>query len=330
MKKRGIGIIAPASGLAHFFPNRVNYGKEFLEKNGFLVKFGDNSLKSENYCSAGIQERVHDINQALNDRDIDLILASIGGYNSNQLLEYLDYNKIKECKKIFCGYSDITCLILAIYSKTKNIVLYGPTFLAEMCEYPQPFDYTWNYFLKAINMEKISYVQPTYEVTEYVDWNIQEKKFIERKKEVNKYEWKILKKGSATSTIIGGNLSSILTIIGTEYLPTDIFKNKILFLEDVDISIAEFDSFMQGMKLRGIFEKISGLIIGKFNENENNEKIFNFLENFFVDYNIPIIYNVDLGHTNPKITIPIGATAMLECDTDIKFNIIDYKGEKNE
>lgn len=325
--RKGIEVISPASGLAHFFPNRVNYGTEFLKKNNFFVKFSDNSLKSESYYSAGIQERVNDINQALSDNDIDIIMASIGGYNSNQLLEYLDYNKIQKSKKMFCGYSDITCLILAIYSKTKNIVLYGPTFLAEICEYPQPLDYTWNYFLKAINKEKINYIQPTYEVTEYIDWNIQEKKFIERKKDVNKYEWKILKKGCATSTIIGGNLSSILTIIGTEYLPTDIFKNKILFLEDVDISIAEFDSFMQGLKLRGIFKHISGLIIGKFNERENNEKIFDFLKNFFVDYNIPIIYNVDLGHTNPKITIPIGATAKLECDTNITFSIIDYKGD---
>lgn len=216
---------------------------------------------------------------------------------------------------------------MAIYVKTQKIMIYGPTFLAELCEYPQPFDYTWDYFLKIVNKQKIDYVQPNYEVTEYVDWKVQERKFVERKKERNKYEWKIFKKGIAQNAIIGGNLSSIITIIGTEYLPIDIFDSKILFLEDVDISIGEFDSFMQCLKLRGVFEKISGLIIGKFVERDNNEKIDELLTNFFADYYIPIIYNVDLGHTNPKITIPIGAIAKLECNDRINFSIIDYKEE---
>lgn len=327
MRKTGIGIISPANGLMHFFPNRIEYGKKYMEKNNFSIYFGKNSLKCVSYYSADVDDRISDINEAINDNNVDIIMASIGGYNSNQLLEKINYKKIKESNKIFCGYSDISCLILAIYVKTQKIMLHGPTFLAELCEYPQPFDYTWNYFLKAVNREKIEYVQPKYEVTEYVDWKVQENKFVERKKEVNKYNWQILKKGATVNPIIGGNLSSIITIIGSEYLPINIFNNKILFLEDVDISIAEFDSLMQGLKLQGVFEKISGLIIGKFVENSNNEEIRAFLTKFLIDYDIPIIYNVDLGHTNPKITIPIGAVAKLECNDKINFNIIDYKEE---
>ena len=136
MRKKGIGIISPANGLMHFFPNRIEYGKKYMEKNNFSIYFGKNSLKCVSYYSADVDDRISDINEAINDNNVDIIMASIGGYNSNQLLEKINYKKIKESNKIFCGYSDISCLILAIYVKTQKIMLHGPTFLAELCEYP--------------------------------------------------------------------------------------------------------------------------------------------------------------------------------------------------
>lgn len=129
------------------------------------------------------------------------------------------------------------------------------------------------------------------------------------------------KKGKGKAKIIGGNLSSILTILGTEYLPIEVFDNKILFLEDVNISMGEFDSFMQALRMRGTFKNIKGLIIGKFVEEDNNIVINDFLNEFFKEDEFPIMYNVDLGHTNPKITIPIGTTAEIECSENIRFRV---------
>lgn len=322
---KGFSIISPASGVMQYFPNRVEYGKKFLESQGFSVVFENNSFKNKSYYSASIQERVDDINQALDEKDTNIIMASIGGYNSNQLLSSLDYNKIANSHKVFCGYSDITSLILAIHSKTRKIVFHGPTFVPEICEYPKPFDYTWDCFVNVANHKTFEYKEPDYEVKEFVDWNEQENKFIERKKEKNSQHWNISKNGIAQGKLIGGNLSTILTIIGTEYLPLEMFNDKIIFLEDVNISIAEFDSFMQSLKFRGIFNKVKGVIIGKFEDSKNNEEIGEFLAEFFEKYDCPIIYNVDLGHTNPQLTIPIGAEALLECkENDITFKIINY------
>ena len=129
------------------------------------------------------------------------------------------------------------------------------------------------------------------------------------------------KRGKTKAEIIGGNLSSILTILGTEYLPIEVFDNKILFLEDVNISIGEFDSLMQALRLRGIFKNIKGLIIGKFVEVFFFLIINYFLNEFFKEEKFPILYNVDLGHTNPKITIPIGAIAEIECGENIRFRV---------
>lgn len=321
---KGFSIISPASSFLQEYPNRVERGKKFLEQKGFFVNFENNSFKNQSYYSASSKERIDDINNALNNPKTDIIMASIGGYNSNQLLENIKYEQIANSDKLFCGYSDITCLLLAIHSKTQKIVLHGPTFLPEICEYPEPYDYTWEIFIKIANKKCVEYKMPNYEVKEFVDWKVQEERFVKRKKEKNNNIWKVSKKGEARGKIIGGNLSSILTIIDTEYLPKSMFENRILFLEDVDISIAEFDSFMQSLKLRGIFHRIKGLIIGKFKEEENNSKINKFLNIFFREYNFPIIYNVDLGHTTPQLTIPIGAIAYLECEEHIKFKIERY------
>lgn len=329
MKNNNISIISPASSFLKEYPNKVKRGCKFLESQGFNIKIENNAAKKESYYSANIRERIEDINNALNNENINIIMASIGGYNSNQLLEKLDYHKISKSNKLFCGYSDITCFILAIYSKTHKIVLHGPTFLPEICEYPRPYDYTWECFKQVLQFKLIEYKEPTYVVREFIDWKTQETKPLERRKEKNNESWTINKKGKATGKIIGGNLSSILTIIGTEFLPIEIFKDKILFLEDTNIDIAEFDSFMQSLKLRGVFNDIKGLIIGKFEDSKNNEQINNFLNIFLEDYDFPIIYNIDLGHTNPMITIPIGATVLLECKDKITFKIISYSMEEN-
>lgn len=324
MKNNNISVISPASSFLQDYPNKVKRGCEFLESQGFYVKIENNASKKDSYYSANIKERVEDINSALNDEKINIIMASIGGYNSNQILKELDYDKILESNKLFCGYSDITCLLLAIYSKTNKIVLHGPTFLSEICEYPEPYDYTWECFKEVSNFKLIEYKEPQYIVKEFIDWKTQEINPIGRKKEKNSEKWMINRKGKAIGKIIGGNLSSILTIIGTEFLPMEIFKNKILFLEDTDTNIAEFDSFMQSLKLRGVFNYIKGLIIGKFENKKNNEGIEEFLNIFFKNYKFPILYNVDLGHTNPMITIPIGANILLECSDRIQFKILSY------
>ena len=129
---RGFSIISPASSYLIDYPNRVERGCKFLNKCGYNVNFEKNASKKMLYYSGTADERVEDINNALENENTDIIMASIGGYNSNQLLDKLDYEKISESNKIFCGYSDITCLLLAIYVKTKKIVFHGSTFLPEI------------------------------------------------------------------------------------------------------------------------------------------------------------------------------------------------------
>ena len=170
-------------------------------------------------------------------------------------------------------------------------------------KYPQPYEYTWNCLNELLNNSCIDYKVPNYEIKEFIDWKQEEINLVVKQKDYNNCAWKVNKRGKTKAEIIGGNLSSILTILGTEYLPIEVFDNKILFLEDV------------------IFKNIKGLIIGKFVEDDNNIIINYFLNEFFKEEKFPILYNVDLGHTNPKITIPIGAIAEIECGENIRFRV---------
>ena len=179
-------IVSPSSGALKMFPKRFNYGLDFFKKNGYDIDISKNALKNTSYYSSSENDRINDIYKSI-DEEVDVVIAAIGGYNSNQLLDYLDYEKIKNSKTTFVGYSDITSLLLAVHTMTGKIVYHGPTFLSELCEYPVCMDYTWNYFEKAINKEKIEYKEPQYEVTEYIDWALQEKNgYKARKKEENR------------------------------------------------------------------------------------------------------------------------------------------------
>lgn len=326
-EKITMGIVSPSNSLMSFYPNRVNNGIEFLNTQNIQVEFSPHSKKQEGYVSSTIENRVDDFNKMVEKDNIDLIMASIGGYNSNQILDQIHYQAFKESNKILCGYSDMTAVLLATYTKTGKIVFHGPTFLPEICEYPSPNQYTWKYFWKVIHKEKVEYEMPKKVVTQFIDWAVLEKGQVERTKETNFYPWRIIKKGKAIGKVIGGNMSTIMNLLGSEYLPYSILQDKILFLEECDTSIAKIDSLFYGLYLQGVFEKIKGLIIGKFNQQEINEKI-NVVEKIIKEVTkkqtYPIICNIDLGHTDPMITIPIGATAELEAKETIKFKIIEY------
>lgn len=122
--------------------------KRRLENIGFKVTLGKNVLNSigEDYNCASIEDRIEDLHEAFKDKNVKAILTVIGGYNVNQILDYIDYDLIKENPKIICGFSDITALTNAIYAKTGMITYSGPHFSSFGMK--KGFEYTEKYFRK--------------------------------------------------------------------------------------------------------------------------------------------------------------------------------------
>lgn len=295
-----VGIISPSEPV--IFKDRFGAGIKELEKLGLKIVLGKNVFKRHGgYMAGTIKERINDLHFMLRNSQIKAIFTSRGGFCSNQLLPYLDFSLIKKNPKIILGYSDITVLLSAIYAKTGLITFHGPSVEFVM---PQWGNFTKNYFLKALFESK-----PIGKIPALT-------------------RWKIIKPGRATGPLIGGNLSVLRTLIGTEYNPD--WRNTILFWEDCKIDYEDLDHFLTHLKLVGIFDKLKGMIIGKNHIKKPELKISPFFppEKIILErtegYNFPILSEVDFGHDCEQITIPIGVKATI--DTSKKLFSIDEAG----
>ncbi len=323
-----IGIISPSNNVLKVFPNRRITGLENLKMIGASTCFSKNAIRYNDSSSKSVKERLDEFNEIM-DSNVDLIMASIGGYTSIQLLDKLDYDKIKKKKLKICGFSDITAILLSIYTKTRLEMLYGPVFTVNLCDYGGVDSYTKEGLLNALGGNKFICKPSDYSIKEFIDWKDLEESKIIKKKELKENDWKIVNKGKGKGKLIGGNLATMLLILGTEYLPIDEFKDSILFLEECNTNILKFTSYLESLKLKGIFNIVNGVIFGKFDSDDMNNNIEEFLKEYFNDYNIPVACNLDFGHVFPIFTIPIGRNATLECeDKSVYLEIEDKKKQK--
>lgn len=282
-----IGIIAPASCTTY---DRVLEAKKNLEDMGYQVVLGE-CTKKQWYSYAGTdEERAEEINNFFADKDIDAIICMRGGYGCNRLIELLDFEIIKRNPKIFVGYSDITTLHIVLNEKANLITFHGPMAVS---------NFTGNYN------------RDTYENFIEILSNLKDKQSI---KNITK-ELGVLNEGRAKGKLVGGNLATLIATLGTEY---DLdYNGKILFLEDIGEKTYKIDRFLNQLKKHGVFEKIEGLVLGDFkNCTQASEKDMTLLEvfqNYFKELKKPIIYNFESGHSEPMLTLPLGA--ICEIDT---------------
>lgn len=314
-----IRVIAPSRSLSSFSDEIIVLAKENLNKHGFKVTFSKNCREKDIFNSSSIKSRVDDIHDAFRDQNVKAILTVTGGFNSNQLLSFLDYVFIRNHPKIFCGYSDITALTNAITAKSGLVTYSGPHFLNWAMK--KEFDYNVDYFKKCLTNEKEYLIEPSKAWTDDSWYKDQVNRIIEKNE-----GFIILKEGEAEGIIYGGNLSTLNLLQGTGFMPD--ISDSILFIEDDDLagkhSGSMFDRALQSLIHQPDFQNVRGIVFGRFQKNADMtlEKI-NFMVQTKNLKKIPIIANVDFGHTNPMITFPIGGKArMYVKKNQIKLEII--------
>ena len=316
-----IRIIAPSRSLSLLSEENINLAKAKLENLGFKITFSKNCKESDIFLSSSIQSRIEDIHEAFLDKNVKAIFTVIGGFNCNQLLQYLDYKLIKNNPKIFCGYSDITALSNAITAKTDLVTYSGLNFSNFAMK--KEFEYNLEYFEKCLMSEDEFEIKPSPTWSDDAWYKDQENRNLIKNEGFN-----IINKGEAEGKIFGANLCTFNLLQGTEFMPD--ISNSILFLEDDDMSgnyfAIEFDRNLQSLIQQPNFDKVKGLVLGRFQKNTNMtlEKIKYIIETKKELKNIPIIANVDFGHTNPLFTFPIGGTASLKVDSEVELKIIKH------
>ena len=300
-----IRVIAPSRSMSLLNDETINIATKRLEDLGFKVTFGKNVYKQidDNYFCASIEDRVSDLHEAFLDTNVKAILTVIGGFNVNQILDYIDYDLIKNNPKILCGFSDITALLNAIYAKTGLVTYYGPHYSSFGMK--KGFDYTLKYFKKMFIENK------EFEIKDSDYWS-DDLWFLDQdnREFINNEGRYIYSNKDANAKIIGGNLCTLNLLQGTKYMPD--LDNTVLFIEDDDLIgeefLREFDRNLQSLLHCYNGKRLKGIIIGRAQKNSkmNVDKWKKLISTKKELQNIPVIFNMDFGHTTPIFTFPIG------------------------
>ena len=252
------------------------------------------------------------------------VIGSLGGWSSIRILEYLDFNLIRKARKQIVGYSDISVILLAISKMSCLITYHGPNALSEFGEYGGPFSYTSEWFLNALKKKKEKYlITPSSEWTdEYLEWD---KDDVRCRYTRNSSKWKSVSDGVGEGRIICGAYNSILSLIGTPYCPD--FRGAILFLDCIAMSQDELLCSLTSFDLKGVFDKVEGVAFARLcrprrtpGSQESHSEI---IESVIGGRDFPVCCDVDFGHTDPMITIPIGGYARLLVEGCVEIEFLE-------
>ena len=300
-----IGIIA-LSGACE--KEKIEKAKANIESMGYNVELSKNIYDKNRYLAGTDEYKISELHRFFQDDEIKLILCARGGYGAIRLINKIDYSIIKSNPKPFCGFSDVTALLLMIYRKAGLITYHGPMACSDFWEIdnttpnpsplkgnvshsPQPSPdereektKTIQTFFKAINEKPLRYEGTT-----------------------------IYNNGFAEGILWGGNLATVVSLCGQDFIP---YRDFIFFAEDLNEPVYKIDRmFQQLINIPQFTKYCKGIILGDFLEVDNPK----WLEEYFIElaskHKIPIVEGFKITHNKEKITLPIGKYAKLDGKT---------------
>jgi len=314
-----IRVIAPSTSFRIIASAVREIALRNLSALNLQVTYGKNCEESDEFNSSSAASRIADLHDAFATPRVKGILSAIGGYNSNQLLRYLDYELIEANPKVLCGFSDITALGTAIYAKTGMVTYSGPHFSTFGME--QGLEYTLEYFKKCL-MDTVPFaVEPS------SDWSDDSWYRDQRNRSfIPNDGFRVVNEGQAEGKLLGGNLCTLNLLQGTEYMPS--LAGSILMVEDdYESKPLTFDRDLQSLIHQPGFEGVKGVVIGRFQRKSEMEpeKLVKIIRSKQELTSIPVVVNADFGHTTPQFTFPIGGKGRLVAlDGEVRFTIVEH------
>ncbi len=255
--------------------------KEVLESYGLLVNVAEHALCENGRFAGTDEERIKDLQEAIDDQDVRAIFCSRGGYGLARIIDKIDFSSLAKDPKWVVGFSDITVLHNALgrvgVASIHGIMAKHITLKAEGLEN----------LMSMLFGRDVNYEIPAH---------------------------KFNKKGEATGELVGGNLSVLYGLRGT---PFDIdYRGKILFIEDLSERLYHIDRMIQNLRLGGVFEQIRGLVVGQFTDIDEDDSfaggVYGVIAEAVKDYNIPVCFNFPAGHVENNQPLKMGAEYYLE------------------
>lgn len=292
-----VGLVTPASNVPE--DEELYAAMDLVRSLGFIPKASPNLFSRTQYLAGTDKERADDLNAMFADSDVDAIFCVRGGYGSGRLLRYLDYDAIAANPKIIMGYSDITAILNAIFLRTGIVTFHGPIAGGNFSEYTLA---EYNKVLVEPTETTVIGEPPAFETRPgVVDWENRLTTIVP---------------GVAEGHLIGGNLSLVVTLLGTPYEPN--FEGAILFLEDVSEPPYSVDRMLTHLWMSGKLEQVSGIVLGKFSDDGYDSNTFSMeqvLRDRLEPLGIPAVRGLMIGHIEDKTVVPVGAQAKLDAGT---------------
>lgn len=284
-----VGIVGLSAPEAFWFPEFYEKGKKEIENRGLTVVEGS-TVHSHYFYMSGEPEKIAlGLHEMFLRKDVDMIMCAGGGLTMNKVLPYIDFELLANNFKPFVGVSNIVVLMAAML-QNNMVTFHGPFSIWSYGTEGTPTDYTHNNMMRILKGYKGELTGIS--------------------------EWKTFHRGESKGVLIGGNITSLDSVVGTRFCPVELFDGKILMLEDIGETFDELDAVLTHMELLGIFDRISGVIIGKMTDCNAPENVemneVDFLNLVFGKYKFPIIYDCDFGHVPNNLCLPIGCKAHIK------------------
>lgn len=278
-----LGLVAPASPIyeSSVFDEMLTN----LQDLGFNLKLGKYVRNQSGYLAGTDQERADDLMNMFRDQEVDGVMCIRGGWGCNRILPLLDFDVFRNNPKAFCGFSDITSLHMAMYEKSDLITFHGPVGKSK-----------WNEF--------------TTRAFKDIIWEGKTTTFKIPADDTRNF---VITPGTIEGKLLGGNLSVLVSMVGSDYLPS--FENAILYLEDIGESVYRIDRMLTQLKLAGILDQISGFVFGKCTDcdaGDNSLTLQQVFDDHIKPLDMPSFYGAMISHEDDNITLPVGLKAKID------------------
>ncbi len=280
-----IAIVSSARAIGF---DELIYADKVLKDWGLIPVYGNTIGAKLNQFAGDDGLRTDDLQQMLDDDEIKAILFARGGYGTIRIIEKLDFTGFVNHPKLICGYSDITVMHTHINDKLG----------IETVHSSMPFNFEKNSIEALLSLKNILFGKlPYYKLIPY----------------------KLNKIGEADAELIGGNLSILYSLLGTNYGFST--AGKILFIEDIDEYYYHIDRMMMSLKLAGKLQHIKGLVAGGFSDIKDNQIPFGrtaeeIIYEYMKDLNIPVCFNFPAGHIKDNRALLFGKKINLKVEAD--------------
>ena len=298
-----IGIIALSGDCER---KKVEQAKTNIEALGFKVKLSKNIFDKNRYLAGSDEDKISELYKFFEDNEIKLVLCARGGYGAIRLINKIDYELIKSNPKPFCGFSDVTALLLMIYKRTGMVTYHSPMACSDFAvgvntDNIQSFLYTKN---TSEIPHPCNLPQGVGELTTLQTF------FSAINNEPLRYEGaKIYREGIAEGILWGGNLATVVSLCGQDFIPNEDF---IFFAEDLNEPVYKIDRMFQQLINISEFKKYcKGIVLGDFLSVDNEEWLEEYFKDLSTELQIPVTGGFKITHLSEKITLPIGKIAKI-------------------